>query len=122
MFFELDDIKRRHSAYWDVYNAFSYTPAPDNHYSWNYQRGLIAGLLACSINESGILLKENARLLLKHYERPSGLTQTMTFIKETVKMSSLRNGLKNRLQYALAMGSFDVANRVALWRYFTAGY
>lgn len=122
MFFELDDIQRRHSAYWDVYNAFSYTPTPDNTYSWNYQRGVMAGLLGCMVNETATIFRENGRLLLKHYERPANLNQTWVFLKEAWKMSTLRNGLRNRLQYATAMGVFDVANRIAVWRYFNAGY
>lgn len=36
MFFELEDIKRRHSLYWDIYNTESWVEAPDNTLSWNY--------------------------------------------------------------------------------------
>jgi len=39
MFFELDDIKRRHTLYWDIYNVESWVESPENTMSWNYQRG-----------------------------------------------------------------------------------
>jgi len=44
MFFELDDIKRRHSLYWDIYNTQGFAQTPDSTNSWNYKRGVIAGL------------------------------------------------------------------------------
>lgn len=46
MFFELDDIKRRHSLYWDVYNVGGWVTAPDSYFSWNYERGVICGVTA----------------------------------------------------------------------------
>ena len=41
MFFELDDIKRRHMPAWSTNNVTQWTPALDSTYSWNYQRGKI---------------------------------------------------------------------------------
>jgi len=64
MFFELDDIKRRHSPYFDVYNVFSWITTPESQLSWNYQRGAIAGVIGAAINETQILVTENVRLLL----------------------------------------------------------
>jgi len=58
MYFELDDIKRRHSPYYDVYNAFSWITSPENNMWWNYQRGAIAGVMAAAINETQILFTE----------------------------------------------------------------
>lgn len=36
MFFELDDIKRRHSLYWDIFNVGGWVRTPDTHASWLY--------------------------------------------------------------------------------------
>jgi len=36
MYFELDDIKRRHSVYYDVLNVGGWVKAPDATASWNY--------------------------------------------------------------------------------------
>jgi solute carrier family 25 oxoglutarate transporter 11 len=43
MFFELEDIKRRHSLYSDIYNVGGWVPTPDANWGWMYQRGAIAG-------------------------------------------------------------------------------
>jgi hypothetical protein len=34
MFFELEDIKRRHSPYWDCHNVHSWVRTPDATTSW----------------------------------------------------------------------------------------
>jgi len=31
MFFELEDIKRRHTLYYDVYNVGNWVPTPDKY-------------------------------------------------------------------------------------------
>jgi len=122
MYFELDDIKRRHSPYFDVYNTFSWVTTPESTLSWNYQRGAIAGVIAASLNETQILFTENARLLLKHYERPRTLGQYSTFFRETLKMDNFKHGLKSRLQYAFIIGSTDIAARYGTFRYFNSGW
>jgi hypothetical protein len=45
MFFELDDIKRRHMPQWFVHNVTAWTPSLDSSYTWNYQRGNIIKLI-----------------------------------------------------------------------------
>ena len=79
MFFELDDIKRRHSTYYDIYNVNGWVRAPDSTLSWNYQRGLMAGLAASFINEYFISFTEGWRLLLRHYEPPNSFKQLGNF-------------------------------------------
>lgn len=44
MFYELEDIQRRHNLYWDIYNVQGWVQAADFSHTWNYQRGAIAGL------------------------------------------------------------------------------
>lgn len=36
MFFELEDVKRRHSVYWDLYNVEGWVTSPDSNLTWNY--------------------------------------------------------------------------------------
>lgn len=80
MFFELDDIKRRHSNYYDIYNVNGWVRAPDSTLSWNYQRGIFTGLTASLINEYMNSFSEGWRLLLRHYEPPSSFKQLGIFI------------------------------------------
>lgn len=39
MFFELEDIKRRHMPNWNTDNVTQWTDTYDSTPSWNYQRG-----------------------------------------------------------------------------------
>jgi hypothetical protein len=41
MFFELDDIKRRHMPNWSINNTTAWSPAMDSNLTWNFQRGII---------------------------------------------------------------------------------
>ena len=43
MFFEIDDIKRRHSVYYDVYNTDGWVDTPESSIRWDWTRGAIAG-------------------------------------------------------------------------------
>jgi solute carrier family 25 oxoglutarate transporter 11 len=75
MFFELDDIKRRHSNYYDIYNVNGWVRTPDSTLSWNLQRGVITGITASLINEFIGNFTEGWRLLLRHYEPPNSFKQ-----------------------------------------------
>lgn len=39
MFFELEDVKRRHMPMWNTNNVTMWVAAPDSTPSWNLQRG-----------------------------------------------------------------------------------
>jgi ABC-type phosphate/phosphonate transport system permease subunit len=82
----------------------------------------MAGVIAATLNETQILFTENWKLLLRNYEWPANLKQYGTFFKETLKMDNFRKGLKNRLQYAVAIGSTDIAARCATFRYANSGW
>jgi solute carrier family 25 oxoglutarate transporter 11 len=66
MFFELEDVKRRHSLYFDVYNVGYWVPAADNSMSWNLERGAIIGVTSQLFQHHFINYLENFKLLLKH--------------------------------------------------------
>jgi len=97
MFFELEDIKRRHSPYWDAHNVHSWVRTPDSTHSWMIERGVIIGCLAAAVNETVVNIVNNGRLLHKYYETPENIKQAGVFLKETMKMSSFKRGMKSRL-------------------------
>lgn len=122
MFFELDDIKRRHSYTFDVHNAFSWIDTPDNKFIWNWQRGAMTGIIASAVNEVSILFTENWRLMTKEYEWPKNAKQYGIFTREVLRMDNFKGALKNRLQYAFCIGTFDIGSRLAFWRQWNAGW
>lgn len=70
MFFELEDIKRRHSLYWDIYNVESWVRRPDSTLVNNVKRGATVGIAASLIQENLTALVENCKLLATKYEKP----------------------------------------------------
>ena len=122
MFFELDDIKRRHSNYYDIYNVGGWVTAPDSTFSWNYVRGAMIGVTAALLNEFTVSFTEGWRLLLRNYEPPSNFKQVGIFFRETFKLENFRLAMKNRSQYAMTIGATDLAARIALFRYINSGW
>lgn len=122
MFFELEDIERRHSVYWDVYNANSWVTPPDSSLKWNYKRGAFVGVAAALLQENFINFQENWRLLLRNYEPPATLKQLGIFTKSVFQMDNFKKALKNRNQYGLSIGLTDIASRVACFRWVNGGW
>lgn len=122
MFFELEDIKRRHSNYYDIYNVGGWVTAPDSTLSWNYARGAMVGVTASLFNEFIVTFTESWRLLLRNYEPPNSFKQIGIFFRETLKMDNFKLALKTRSQYAFTIGTTDLAARIALFRYFNSGW
>lgn len=52
---------------WSNNNVTMWTTALDSTPSWNYQRGVMIGLFACSIQQYLNHFVTNAKLMLKHY-------------------------------------------------------
>mmetsp|Transcript_8349 Transcript_8349/g.7414 ORF Transcript_8349/g.7414 Transcript_8349/m.7414 type:complete len:103 (+) Transcript_8349:48-356(+) len=102
MYFELDDINRRHTFYYSTYGAFSYSPTPDNYLGWNWQRGAIAGTLASLATETSQLFSASWELMLSKYEWPKNFSQYKIFFRETMRLDSFRYNLKNKVQYSIA--------------------
>lgn len=82
----------------------------------------MAAIPATFFNETQVLFTENIRLLLKYYERPANLKQCWIFAREALKMDNFRKGIKNRLQYAFAVGTLDLPMRFALFRQINSGW
>lgn len=122
MFFELDDIKRRHSNYYDIYNVGGWVSAPDSTLRWNYLRGFMVGVSAMMLNEFVNTFTDGWRLLLRNYQPPSTFRQVGIFARETLKLENFRLALRTRSQYAFAVGATDIAARIAMFRYFNSGW
>jgi solute carrier family 25 (mitochondrial oxoglutarate transporter), member 11 len=45
-FFELEDIRRRHTVYFNEYNTNGFIDLTFESWRWNYKRGAIVGLTA----------------------------------------------------------------------------
>lgn len=97
MFFEIDDIKRRHSGYFDVYNIHGWIDAPENTLSWNYARGFMASFPALVLGETSLLLRSNYKLMTTHYEPPANIDQAKIYAREMLKMDNFKTGFKMRL-------------------------
>lgn len=89
MFFELDNIKRRHNAYWDVYNE-GWTPTPDSTIGWNVKRGMMVGIIAAVFQETFTNFHESYRLLMRKYEPPSNLKEFTTAIRAVFNMDNYK--------------------------------
>lgn len=49
MFFEIDDIRRRHSMYFDTYNIHGWVDPPEGTLKWDFFRSAMAGSIALSL-------------------------------------------------------------------------
>jgi len=122
MYFELEDVKRRHSAYWDLYNDNTWTSISDSTLSWNLKRGVFVGVTSHLIQECFTTFYQNFALLLTKYEPPASARQAFIFCREVLKMENYKQTLRVRSQYALTMGTFDMSIKIAAWRTANGGW
>lgn len=122
MYFEVDDIKHRHNAYWDSYNTHGWTRTPDSTLTWNYTRGLMAALPAVVGTEVGQFLFSRYKHLRSKYEPPRNLKQLGSFWDGMKKIDNHKSALKSRIQYGSCIAVFDVAVRYATYYYYVGGW
>ena len=122
MFFELEDIQRRHSPYWDLTNVTGWTNATDSTVSWNYQRGLLVGFPVAMFQEYFSALMTNARAMLTKYETPTSFKQWWTLFKETHKLPKFKANATNRFQLATTVAALDIAPKLTFFRLFNSGW
>jgi len=85
-YFEVDDIKHRHNAYWDYYNVHGYTKLPDSSVSWNWSRGIMAALPTIIPVEVATFINSRYQHLKTRYQPPQNLKEIGLFwqgIKKT---------------------------------------
>ena len=122
MYFELDDIRRRHNLYWDTGNTGGWVRAPDVSISWNYERGAIIGVSAMLINETLKTYSNSVLAILNKYEPPSNFKQASIIAKEAYKLDFFKQNMRVRVPYAVCMGLTDIASRVSAYRWVSSGW
>lgn len=121
MFFEIDDIKRRHSAYYDTYNFHGWVEAPDSSIKFNFFRGALAGTIASTTQSLYNTYRRGYKILRRKYNQPHSLKQVVTMIQGMKQIPNFTTGLRRSLWYGAALGTFDVGTRLTIHRWFTEG-
>jgi hypothetical protein len=88
MYFEIDDIKRRHSPYTDPYNVHGWIDLPEYTWKWNWFRGAIAGVSGAMVG--GLLdvgYKSFTQMRTK-YEPPKSLENVLRYAKGMTQTSA----------------------------------
>ena len=88
MYFEIDDVKRRHSPYFDVYNIHGWVDTPFETFGWNWARGAFAGVTGYLANELIAHKWEGYKLLRTKFHPPDTLSQVFAYSKA---LKSLEN-------------------------------
>jgi solute carrier family 25 oxoglutarate transporter 11 len=82
----------------------------------------MVGLFSGYVQQAWTNFSNNWKSLMRHYEPPANLTQLMTATLATTTLPNYLRGWHNRLQYVAAVGSLDIAMKVALYRQFNNGW
>ncbi|EGR29516.1 oxoglutarate malate translocator protein, putative [Ichthyophthirius multifiliis] len=122
MFFELEDLQRRHSQYWDIYNVQGWVRRKDSTFLNNAYRGAVVGTVSQLIQENITALIDNCRLLANKYEKPKNISEAGVFLKEVFKLKNYQKSVVNRSMYALCSGTFDWGARLAAFRWVNNGW
>jgi hypothetical protein len=80
------------------------------------------GLVAGPVQQYLTHFIHHWRAMFNHYETPTNLKQWYTFITETTKLDSFKNGLKSRMQLGAATGALSIGSQVAALRQFNSGW
>ena len=91
MYFEIDDIKRRHSPYFDVYNVHGWIDPPADQFWWNWVRGSIAGVTGYLANELLAHRWENYKLLRTKFHPPESISQLLAYNKAITSMENYKS-------------------------------
>lgn len=121
MFFEIDDIKRRHSVYYDVYNTDGWVDTPESSIKWDWTRGALAGTFGMCLQKVYSLYHTSYKSLLTKYNRPKDVGQIINFTKTIPKLPNFKSDLKNALIFGIMTGTIDVGSRFMVLRQLTAG-
>lgn len=115
MFFEVDDIKHRHNAYWDCYNVHGHIQAPDSTLGWNYFRGAVAGLIGYLPVEVATFINGRYKHLKTKYEPPRNLRELGMFMDGVKRTDHFKTALRNRIQFGTCIALFDIGPRFAMF-------
>lgn len=88
MFFEIDDIKRRHSPYVDPYNVHGWVDVPEYTWQWNWFRGALAGVAGVTVKGLIEVSMNSYKQMRSKYEPPKSLENTLRFAKGMTQTSA----------------------------------
>lgn len=90
MYFEIDDIKRRHSPYSDVYNVHGWIDTPDSGFAWTFFRTSVAGLAGTVFSAFHNCLLKGYQQLRTKYDPPKDVTQKIAYLRTLSKTQGYR--------------------------------
>jgi hypothetical protein len=93
MFFEIDDIKRRHSPYSDVYNVHGWIDTPDDIKWWTFFRTSAAGLAGTLFSAYHNTFLKGYKQLRTKYDPPKNLQQKFAYLKNIPKTQGYKTVL-----------------------------
>lgn len=90
MFFEIDDIKRRHSPYTDNYNVHGWIDLPDDAAWWKFFRASVAGICGTLIYGVQTTALAGYKQLRTKYDPPKDLKQKIAYMKYIPKTQAYK--------------------------------
>ena len=81
MYFEVEDIQRRHAPYYDVYNIHGWVDTPEDSFSWAWARGAFAGLVGGIVGANVTHFWDSYKTLRTVYHPPKNLMQVRDFYR-----------------------------------------
>lgn len=103
-------------------NTTGWCTAVDSTPTWNYQRGIMIGTLTTYFQQYISNFINSSKLLAKHYEPPTSLTQARTWFNAVVNLESFNKSMKDGRQIALFGAFFDMGLKIAVYRQFNSGW
>ena len=88
MYFEIDDIKRRHSPYFDVYNIHGWIDPPEDKFAWHWLRGSVAGVAGTFVSTFIAHNWDNYKTLRSRFHPPESLAQVADFTQANKKVGN----------------------------------
>lgn len=120
MFSEVEDVRRRHSVYYDVYNTHGWIDPPDMQWRWNIVRGFIVGFASAAVGQLCSFYFNQYHLIRTKYNPPENLAQLTSYIRTAHKLENFRFNLKYRSQAAVLHG-IDYMIRLIGFKHFVSG-
>lgn len=120
MFSEIDDIRHRHSTYWDVYNNYGWVDPPDQGIGWNVLRGLAVGGPAAYLGELCAFYFKQYKLIRTRYDPPESLAQVTSYLRLAGSLENARWEWRVRRQAAV-LHAADWAQRLLGYKLLVSG-
>lgn len=120
MYSELEDVRHRHSIYYDSYSIHGWIDTPDSGFLYNVARCLGISLIASGVGNLSAFYFGQYKLIRTRYDPPESLAQVTSYLKAAHTASNAGAALKFRAQSA-AFGAIDWAARLLAFKFFVGG-